>query len=237
MNEIETQNLQQQEKAQALLKMKMMEKILKDSFGDGMEFEIVYQAMIDSMTDASSESGLAALLSGTNESDGQNYEELSSLLSNGLTYNSNTNRVNTSTYTGSDTNMNEIYDAVNKYSKEYGVDSKLVLSIIKTESNFNPTVVSSAGAQGLMQLMPENSKAKGVSNPFDIEQNIKGGIELFKGYLNSYGGNVEMALMAYNGGPGTMQRRGVTSASDLYKMPEETQNYIPKVMNYYSTGI
>ena len=133
--------------------------------------------------------------------------------------------------------MSKIYDAVNKYSKQYGVDSKLVLSIIKTESNFDSTAVSSAGAQGLMQLMPENSKANGVSNPFNIDQNIKGGIEQLKGYLDSYGGDVQMALMAYNGGPGTMQRRGVTSDSDLYKMPEETQNYIPKVMNYYKNGI
>lgn len=238
MNTIETQNLQQQQNAQEVLKMQMMEKILKQSFGDGMEFEIVYQAMIDSMTKASSQSELGGLLTGTN-SNGQNLEDLASMLSNGLTYKSitSTNGSSTSTYTGSDANMSEIYDAVNKYSKEYGVDSKLVLSIIKTESNFDSTAVSSAGAQGLMQLMPENSKAKGVSNPFNIEQNIKGGIQLLKGYLDSYGGDVQMALMAYNGGPGTMQRRGVTSDSDLYKMPEETQNYIPKVLNYYKNGM
>jgi soluble lytic murein transglycosylase-like protein len=48
-----------------------------------------------------------------------------------------------------------------------------------------------------------------------------------------YGGDVRMALMAYNGGPGTMSRRGVTSASDLYKMPQETQNYVVKVMSNY----
>lgn len=237
MNTIETENLQQQQKVQELLKMQMMEKILKDSLGDGMEFEIVYQAMLDSMTNESSQSELAGLLSGTDSSNDQDIEELSELLSNGLTYNSSTNRVNASTYTGSDSSMSEIYDAVNKYSEQYGVDSNLVLSIIKTESNFNANAVSSAGAQGLMQLMPANSKAQGLSNPLDIEQNIKGGIELLKGYLDSYGGNVEMALMAYNGGIGNMERRGVTSTSDLYKMPGETQNYVPKVMNYYENGI
>ena len=236
MNTIETQNLEQQQKAQELLKMQMMQKVLKQSFGDGMEFEIVYQAMIDSMTKASSQSELGGLLTGTNSSNGQNLEELASMLSNGLTYKSVTG-ASTSTYTGTDANMSEIYDAVNKYSKEYGVDSKLVLAIIKTESNFDSNAVSSAGAQGLMQLMPENCVENGVSNPFDIEQNIKGGIEQLKGYLDNYGGDVKMALMAYNGGPGTMQRRGVTSDSDLYKMPEETQNYIPKVLNYYENGI
>lgn len=236
MNTIETQNLEQQQKAQELLKMQMMQKILKQSFGDGMEFEIVYQAMIDSMTKSSSQSEVAGLLTGTNNSNGQNLEDLASMLSNGLTY-KNITGASTSTYTGSDANMSKIYDAVNKYSKEYGVDSKLVLSIIKTESNFDSNSVSSAGAQGLMQLMPENCKKNGVSDPFDVEQNIKGGIEQLKGYLDSYGGDVQMALMAYNGGPGTMQRRGVTSDSDLYKMPEETQNYIPKVLNYYKNEI
>ena len=72
MNTIETQNLQQQQNAQQVLKMQMMEKILKNSLGDGMEFEIVYQAMIDSMTKSSSQGELAGLLSGTNSSDGQN---------------------------------------------------------------------------------------------------------------------------------------------------------------------
>jgi len=238
MNTIETQNLQQQQNAQNVLKMQMMEKILKKSFGDGMEFEIVYQAMIDSMTKASSQSEVAGLLSGSNSS-GQNLEDMSSLLSNGLTYKSNisSSTVSSSTYTGSNANMSEIYDVVNKYSKEYGVDSKLVLAVIKAESNFDSTAVSSAGAQGLMQLMPENCKENGVSNPFNINQNIKGGVEQLKGYLDSYGGDVQMALMAYNGGPGTMEKRGVTSSSDLYKMYEETQNYVPKVMNYYKNGI
>lgn len=87
-----------------------MEKILKDSFGDGMQFEIVYQAMIDSMTKSSSQSELAGLVSGANSS-GQNLQDLSSLLSKGLTYNSNTSKVDTSTYAGSDENMSEIYDA------------------------------------------------------------------------------------------------------------------------------
>ena len=130
-----------------------------------------------------------------------------------------------------------INSAVDKYSKEYGVDKKLVLAIIKQESNFNSNAVSSAGATGLMQLMDFNVLDYGITDPFDIEQNIEGGVRHIKGYLNMFNGDVEMALMAYNGGQGTMERRGVESSNDLYKMPKETQNYVPKVMNYYKNGI
>lgn len=130
-----------------------------------------------------------------------------------------------------------INSAVDKYSKEYGVDKKLVLAIIKQESNFNSNAVSSAGAKGLMQLMDFNVSDYGITDPFDIEQNVEGGVKHIKGYLNMFNGDVEMALMAYNGGQGTMERRGVESSNDLYKMPEETRNYVPKVMNYYKNGV
>lgn len=123
--------------------------------------------------------------------------------------------------------------AIEKYSNKYGIDSKLIKSIIKVESNFNPNVVSEAGAQGLMQLMPEISQSLGVTNPLDIEQNIEGGVRHIKSYIDRYNGDIEMALMAYNGGPTRMMNRGVTSINDIYKMPKETQNYVPKVMNYY----
>ncbi|MBS5950184.1 MAG: lytic transglycosylase domain-containing protein, partial [Clostridium sp.] len=113
---------------------------------------------------------------------------------------------------------------------KYGVDKNLVLAIIKHESNFDPNVVSSAGAKGLMQLMDFNSEAYGLTNPFDIDQNINAGVQHIKSYLDLYDGNVELALMAYNAGPGTVSRRGVNSIDDLYKMPQETQNYVTKIM-------
>lgn len=126
-----------------------------------------------------------------------------------------------------------IENAVQLYSNKYGVDSNLVKAIIKTESNFDPNVVSSAGAKGLMQLMPENCRDLGVEDPFNIEQNIEGGVKHIKEYIDRYNGDVEMALMAYNGGPTRMMNRGVESMADIYKMPKETQNYVPKVMSYY----
>lgn len=126
-----------------------------------------------------------------------------------------------------------IENAVELYSNQHGVDSNLVKAIIKVESNFDPNVVSSAGAKGLMQLMPENCKALGVEDPFNIEQNIEGGVKHIKEYIDRYDGDIEMALMAYNGGPTRMMNRSVTSIDDIYKMPKETQNYVPKVMSYY----
>lgn len=126
-----------------------------------------------------------------------------------------------------------IENAIELYSNKYDVDSNLIKAIIKVESNFDPNVVSSAGAKGLMQLMPENCEALGVSDPFNIEENIEGGVRHIKEYLDRYDGDVEMALMAYNGGPTRMMNRGVKSIDDIYKMPKETQNYVPKVMNYY----
>ena len=117
--------------------------------------------------------------------------------------------------------------------EKYGVDENLIRAIIKVESNFNPNCVSKAGAKGLMQLMPENCRDLDVTDPFDIEQNIDGGTRHIKEYLDKYNGDVEMALMAYNGGPTRMAKRGVKSINDIYKMPKETQNYVPKVMKYY----
>ena len=143
----------------------------------------------------------------------------------------NTNRVESC---NKDENVNvRIDNAISTASKKYGVDENLIRAIIKVESNFNPNCESKAGAKGLMQLMPENCKTYGVTNPFNIEQNIDGGTRHIKEYLDKYNGDVEMALMAYNGGPTRMARRGVKSINDIYKMPKETQNYVPKVMKYY----
>ena len=143
----------------------------------------------------------------------------------------NTNRVESS---NKDESVNvRIDNAISTSSKRYGVDENLIRAIIKVESNFDPNVVSKAGAKGLMQLMPENCRDLGITDPFNIEQNIDGGTRHIKEYLDKYDGDVEMALMAYNGGPTRMAKRGVKSINDIYKMPKETQNYVPKVMKYY----
>ncbi|WP_297423307.1 lytic transglycosylase domain-containing protein [Clostridium sp.] len=164
---------------------------------------------------------------------GQKLEDIPMILNNRyINFSNNSGSFNKKS--GAD--MEKIYSAVNSAAKKYGVDSNLLLAVIKQESDFDPNSASGMGAAGLMQIMPENFDSLGITDRYDINQNVDGGAKLLKEYLNQYNGNVEMALMAYNGGSGTMQRRGVSSAGDLYKMPLETQNYVPKVMGYYKNG-
>lgn len=279
--------------ANQLLKLNMMQQMIEQGFGDGMESQLVFQSVLDSMktsadpntkkliqtltssnilnmigssnsaingtdsTDSADSTGgtdssslLSSLLGGssdTSSSDGliaggQSLESLSMQLNPSLGYLSSNayslgnilnNGASSVSTNSSDANMQQIYASVNKYAKQYGVDPNFVLAIIKNESDFQPNCVSSVGATGLMQLMPENFSTYGVSNPYDIDQNIKGGVALFKQNLNQYNGDYTLAYMAYGAGSGTMQRRGVTSASDLYKMPQETQVSVPRVLKYY----
>jgi hypothetical protein len=166
---------------------------------------------------------------------GQNLEDIPMILNNNyVSFTKNSDPI-LSKRSGAD--MQEIYNAVDNASKKYGVDSNLILAIIKQESDFDPHSTSGVGAAGLMQIMPDNFAQVGITDGYDVNQNINGGTKLLKEYLDQYNGNAEMALMAYNGGPGTMQKRGVSSAADLYKMPQETRNYVPKVMGYYRNGV
>ena len=141
--------------------------------------------------------------------------------------------INKLTTSSEDEVKKQIYDSVNKYCNQYNIDPKLVLSIIEEESACQPGVTSSAGAMGLMQLMPSVCQEFGINNPYDIDENIKGGVQLLKYHMDNYNGDVGMALMAYAAGAGTVQSRGVTSISDLYKMPQETQNFIAKLKKIY----
>jgi soluble lytic murein transglycosylase-like protein len=120
----------------------------------------------------------------------------------------------------------EIMDAVDEASKKYGVEKELILAIIKQESNFDPKAVSYVGACGLMQLMPETAKELGVSDPFDIRQNIMGGTKYIKQLLDQFK-DIKLALAAYNAGTGNvMKYNGIPPFS-------ETQNYVAKVLDNY----
>lgn len=133
--------------------------------------------------------------------------------------------------------MNNIKRAVKNASKKYGVDENLIMSVIKNESNFDPYAKSSAGAQGLMQLMPSTAQALGVSNPFDITQNVNAGTEYLRNLLDMYGNCKQIALAAYNAGCGTVSKRGVKNIQDISKMPKETVNYVNKVMRSYDKNL
>jgi soluble lytic murein transglycosylase-like protein len=120
----------------------------------------------------------------------------------------------------------QVFDGlIERYARMHLVDPSLVRAIMHTESAFNPAARSHAGAIGLMQLMPSTARELGV-NPFVPEQNIEGGVRYFSQLLRMFGG-VELALVAYNAGPGFAQRyaRGQTA---LYG---ETRDYVKRVLS------
>jgi len=118
----------------------------------------------------------------------------------------------------------EILNLIDKYSQKYNIDKNLVKAVVQQESGFNSKAVSTAGAMGLMQLMPSTAKGLGVRNPFDAEQNIAGGTKYLKNLINKYD-SVKLGLAAYNAGSGAVQKYGGVPP---YK---ETQNYVKNIIN------
>lgn len=112
-------------------------------------------------------------------------------------------------------------------SQFFGVDSGLIKAVIRQESEFDPAAVSSKGAVGLMQLMPETAELLGVDDPLNPAKNIYGGTKYLKQMLDRYDGNLEFALAAYNAGPSTVDEAG--GIPDI----AETKNYVEKVLGYF----
>lgn len=119
-------------------------------------------------------------------------------------------------------------EVVERYAKRYGVDEDLIWAVIRQESGFNPVAVSPKGAMGLMQLMPGTAALMGVSNPFDVEQNIAGGVKYLEQCLNQFDQDVPLALAAYNAGPANVAKyQGCPPFA-------ETRNYVASILQAYA---
>ena len=120
-----------------------------------------------------------------------------------------------------------IDEAVERIAAQHALPPALLHSVIKVESNYNPYAISSAGAQGMMQLIPSTARRFGVSNVFNPVENIQGGARYLRYLLDLYKGNYPLALAAYNSGEGNVARYG-----NHVPPFAETQNYVVLVRKH-----
>lgn len=116
---------------------------------------------------------------------------------------------------------------IESIAKDYGLESSLIHSIIRTESNYDPNAVSSKGAVGLMQLMPETAEKYGVRDIYDPRQNIVGGVKYLRDLINSFDSKTDYVLAAYNAGHNAIKKYG-----GIPPFPE-TRRFIQKVKTTY----
>jgi len=119
---------------------------------------------------------------------------------------------------------------VEQTASRFQMNPDLIRAIVRVESGYDPKALSSKGAMGLMQLIPETAHRFGVVNAFDPKQNLEGGVNYLKYLLALFGGDLSLSLAAYNAGEHTVQRFGGIPA-----IPE-TQDYVRKVTSIYKTG-
>jgi soluble lytic murein transglycosylase-like protein len=115
-------------------------------------------------------------------------------------------------------------DLIVEHSHRHGVRPSLVRAVVQVESGFNPAAYSPKGAMGLMQLMPATARQFGVSNPFNPDENVRAGTAYLRQLLDRYGDNEELALAAYNAGPGAVDKHGQNIPP--YR---ETRDYVTRV--------
>ena len=127
------------------------------------------------------------------------------------------------------TGNSRIDGLIRQYGTHYGVDPYLIYCLMSQESSFVASATSYKGAQGLMQLMPGTAARYGVTNPYDVAQNIKGGTRYLKDLLKMFNGRVDLALAGYNAGEGAVMKYG--NAIPPYS---ETRNYVRLIMKRYT---
>ncbi len=118
-------------------------------------------------------------------------------------------------------------EAIRQAATLYQLPEALVRAVIMVESNFDPRAVSHAGAQGLMQLMPETAARMEIRDSFDPRENIFGGVRYLRVLANLFNGDLELTIAGYNAGEGAVMRHGGIPPY------EETQDYVVKVVAYY----
>jgi len=130
-------------------------------------------------------------------------------------------------YLATSPTQQKVLGLVRKLAPEYGISPRLVMAVIRAESNFESSAVSPKNAQGLMQLIPETSVRFNVKKPFDPEQNIRGGLSYLRWLLAYFEGNVALVAAAYNAGEGAVNRfRGIPPYA-------ETRGYVKRIMSLF----
>jgi len=124
--------------------------------------------------------------------------------------------------------INAYDDIIREASLNHGMQFELIKAMIHAESNFDPNAISQSGAIGLMQIMPENLNAFGISDPFDPRDNVMGGTRYLRQLMEKYNSDLSLSLAAYNAGPGAVDKY-----QDIPPFPE-TENYVEKVLRYYT---
>ena len=213
--------------------------------------ELLNEQMLGSSDSLNGLGDVSSLLESMQSTTGSNSEGSSYIGS--FLLNSNTNYIPTSTfattsntversslekytkdYTGQQSYENLLAGAekysteIAKAAKTYNIPEKLIASVMKQESNFNVSAKSTAGASGLMQLMPSTARYLGVNDTLDPEQSIMGGAKYLRQLLDQFDNNVETALAAYNAGPGNVKKY------DGIPPFKETQNYVKNILNYFN---
>lgn len=186
------------------LQLQLMTKVFEEMAGDNDSFQLVLQSLTEAMSKRNLSNG-QGLISDAADNKADNKQ-------------------------GVNTNIEQ---AISDASNKYGIDSDLIRAVIQQESDYDPYAKSSAGAEGLMQLMPGTARELGVTDSFDVSQNVNGGTKYLKELLNMYGNSKELALAAYNAGPGALKRKGVDQVFEISNLSAETRNYVQKVMKNY----